>query len=419
MSARRGFAVRIPLEEAVRTIAASVEPLPAEEVNFYESLGRVLAEDVVAGINVPQFDRAAVDGYAVIASDTFGASPARPAKLRVVGSVKVGARGSKRLRRGEAVRIDTGARMPAGADSVVMVENVVEEGGHVGVLSPVTPGKNVSKAGEDVRAGETVLRRGRVLGPADIGLLASVRHLRPRVHRRPHVGVISTGSELVAPHLSASGPHVVDANSYSIAAAVTAAGGIPHRLGIVPDEEKDLRRKIASALKYDVVIVSGGSAVGRFDLVPEVISKMGDLKFHGAAIRPGGPSGFGVIGGKPVFCLAGFPAGALIAFDLLVRPALRKLQGLPADRGYLRVRARLEEGVPSVLGRADVVRVKLMRRGKEILARPMRITGSSMLTTVADADGFVIVPESAEGLERGQEVEVEVYGSSYDWLNRG
>ncbi|MEM2875096.1 MAG: molybdopterin molybdotransferase MoeA [Candidatus Hadarchaeales archaeon] len=419
MVQRGGFWSRISLDKALALISSSVRSLPTEEIPFHESAGRVLGEDVVAEANVPPFDRAAVDGYAVVAEDTFGATQGSPRKLRVSGSVVVGSAARIRIGREEAVRVDTGAPLPRGADAVVMAENVAEEGRYVHVFSPVTPGKNVSRAGEDVRAGEVVLRRGRVIRPPDVGLLASIGRLRVRAYRRPEVGIISTGRELVDPGSRRSQPAVVDANSYSLSAAVCACGGVPHRLGIVPDDRRILKRRIAEALKRDAVIISGGSAAGRMDLAPEVVAEMGEVKFHGVAMRPGGPSAFGIVDEKPVFCLAGFPAGALVAFDMLVRPALRRMQGLGLNRGYPRLKARLGERMASTLGRTDVVRVRLAREKNRIVAYPIRITGSSMLSTITNADGFVVIPEHLEGLERGDMVEVELYDGSQHWLQEG
>jgi len=408
----RGFRSRISFDKAVESILSLLEPLPQENVGFHESVGRVLGEDVRAEVNVPPFDRAAVDGYAVLASDTFGATQSNPKKLKIVGHVRVGRSPFCRIKKGETIRVDTGAPIPKGADSVVMLENVVEERKCIYVLSPVTPGKNVSARGEDVRAGEIVLRRGRILMPHDVGLLGAMQCLRVCVYRRPQVSIISTGDELADPSAKRASASVIDSNSYSLAAAVEECGGVPYRVGIVPDDPKVLKERLARALRRDVVIISGGSAAGQKDMVPEVVGEMGNIIFHGVSMRPGGPSAFGIIGKKPVFCLAGFPAGALVAFDMLVRPALRKMQGLPANRGYPKIRARLSDKVASMLGRLDVVRVRVEKKGKEFLACPIRITGSSLLTSMTKADGFVVVPESIEGLEKGDEVDVELYGVS-------
>ncbi|MEM2877973.1 MAG: molybdopterin molybdotransferase MoeA [Candidatus Hadarchaeales archaeon] len=406
---KAGFTTRISLDKAVSSIVSCLRPLETEDIEIEETLGRVIAEDITSSVNVPSFDRAAVDGYALQAADTFGASQGSPREIRLLGSAGAGERKRFRIRRGEAVAVTTGAQIPEGADAVVMLESTSRSGKTIWILSPVTPGKNISAAGEDVKKGDLVFRRGHLLRPCDVGLLASIGRSRVKVFRKPEAGVISTGSEVVPPHGKIGRGQVFDVNSYSISAAVESCGGIPHRLGIAQENKNSVVKMIREALKYDAVIITGGSAVGEKDTVPEVVAEMGELKFHGVAMRPGGPSAFGIVEGKPVFCLAGFPAGALVAFDMLVRPGLRLMQGLNADRGYRSVPAVLAENVASVLGRTDVVRVKLIRTPKGLKAEPIRITGSSMITTMTRADGFIMIPETVEGLSRGESVEVELY----------
>ncbi len=406
----RGFARYMRVDDALRIVLSNVGRLAAEEVHFERALGRVLAEDITTRIDVPPFDRSAVDGYAVRAADTFGATATKPRRLRVIGSVDIGSPPRLRVRRGGAVKIMTGAPLPSGADAVVMVEHTSARGGRLDVHAPLTPGKNVSARGEDVRAGEIVLRRGQQLRPQDIGMLASIGALKVRVVRKPKVAIIVTGRELQRPGVHLKSAQVTDINSYSLAAAVVSCGGVANRLGFVPDKPQALRRTLRKALKNDLVLISGGSSVGEHDIAPEVIAKLGKLLFHGVALRPGGPTGFGVVRNRPVFCLAGFPVASLVAFDMLVRPALWVMQGLPPDWGYLRVRARLTRKVASSLGRMDVVRVKVWSEADKLLAEPIRVTGSSILSSMTRADGFVVVPEDVEGFEERREVEVELYG---------
>lgn len=405
----RGFARYTRLHDAIRIVLSHVERLETEELPFERALGRVLAEDIIARTDVPPFDRSAVDGYAVRAADTFGATATKPRELRVIGSADVGSPTRLRVHRGEALKIMTGAPMPPGADAVVMVEDTSAKEGHLEVYAPITPAKNVSTRGEDARAGEVVLRRGLQLRPQDVGMLASTGNLQVRVTRRPRVAILATGDELRKPGERLGQAKIIDTNSYSLAAAVTSCGGLPYRLGIVPDDRRLLRRELGGARKYDTVLISGGSSVGERDIVPDAIAELGEVLFHGVAIRPGGPTAFGIVGGKPVFALAGFPVASLVAFDLLVRPALRKMQGLPEDRGYPWVLAKLSRKVSSTLGRADVVRVTLSSERGEVLANPIRITGSGILTSMTGADGFFILPEDTEGLDRGATVKVEVY----------
>jgi molybdopterin molybdotransferase len=241
-------------------------------------------------------------------------------------------------------------------------------------------------------------------------MLASTGNLRVQVARKPRVAILATGSELRKPGERLKSAQIVDTNSFLLAAAVESCGGISRRLGIVPDKPRILRRKLLKATKHDMVLVSGGSSVGEHDIVPDVMGELGKLLLHGIAIRPGGPTAFGIIRGKPVFGLAGFPVAALVAFDMLVRPALRYMQGLPADRGYPRVRAKLARKISSTLGRADVVRVVVRGEAGELWAEPIRVTGSGVLSSVTQADGFTLVPEDIEGLEKDRVVEVELYG---------
>ncbi len=410
MSVRmRGFTERVRLGDALTAILSNVRQLGTERAPFDRALGRVLAEDIVSRVDIPPFDRSAVDGYAVRAADTFGTSQTKQKKLRVIGSARMGVATKLRVGRGQAVKLMTGAQMPKGADAVVMVEHTKVEGGRIAVLAPLTPGKNVSAKGEDVRAGEVVLRRGQQLRPQDIGMLASVGHLRVRVFRRPKVAIIATGPELRRPGARLRPAHITDINSYSLAAGVESCGGVADLRGIVPDEPKTLRRTLQEALRDDMVLISGATAVGEHDIAPEIVAELGRLLFHGVTLRPGGPTAFGIVRGKPVYCLAGFPVASLVAFDLLVRPALWVAQGLPADWGHLRVRAKLTRKIASSLGRADVVRVRVWSEAGELLAEPIRITGSSILSSMTQADGFVIVPESYEGFNKGQVIEVELY----------
>lgn len=405
----KGFKGYTRLSEALEAVISRVRRVGGELVRFDRALGRVLAQDVFSKTDVPPFDRAAVDGYAVRSADTFGASPESPARLKLVGAVEAGETFKRKVREGEAVKIMTGAPMPRGTNAVVMVEHVKREGQRVEVFNPVTPGKNVSRRGEDVGAGDLVLRRGQTLRPQDLGMLASTFNLEVKVARRPKVAIFSTGSELQEPGEKLAQAQVTDVNSYTLAAAVEGCGGIPVRMEVVPDELRLLKQALRRATRYELVVASGASSVGERDLLPELVAEEGELIFHGVAIRPGGPTAFGVVNEKPVFCLAGFPVASLVAFDMLVRPALRFMQGLPADRGYPQVEAKLDRKISSSLGRVDVVRVRLEHRRGELRAEPIRITGSSVLSSMAKAHGFVVVDEELEGIRAGAVVKVELY----------
>jgi molybdenum cofactor synthesis domain-containing protein len=409
----RGFASYTRFRDALELVLSRVKPLGSESVPFERALGRVLAEDVVSEKDVPPFDRSAVDGYAVQATDTFGASESRPKRLRVVGSTKTGAAARSRVRKGEAVVVMTGAPMPKSADAVAMAEHTKIEGEHIAVLLPLTPGKNVSARGEDVRAGDTVLKRGQLLRPQDIGMLASIGHLRVNVFRRPRIAIIVTGPELRRPGAQLRPGQITDINRYSLSAGVVSCGGIANPLNITPDSARALRRAMKEAHgKNDIILISGGSSVGEDDVAPYIVADLGELLFHGVTLRPGGPTAFGVVDGKPVFCLAGFPVASLTAFHMLVRPAILAMLGLPPDWGRLRVRAKLARKVASSLGRLDVVRTRVRSEGGELIAEPIRVTGSGILSSMTRADGFILVPEEVEGFERGTTVEVELFNQA-------
>jgi len=389
------------LDEALRLILSGLSPLGWEEVPLEEACGRVLFSDLLSPTDFPPFDRSAVDGYAVRAEDTFGAGENSPRRLRVV-------RG--RAGPGRAVEVMTGRPLPPGADAVVMLEQTRRRGESLEVLAPVTPWKNVSARGEDVRKGERVLEGGRRLGPAEVGMLACLGLRRVRVFRRPRVSLLSTGSELLSPGERPRPGKIPDINLYSLTCAVLSCGAIPVSLGRYPDERGELEGRLEEGIeKGDVVVISGGSSVGRRDLMPGVVKEKGELLFHGVNLRPGGPTAFGRVGGKPVFCLPGFPAACLLSFTFLVRPALRLLQGLPPDRGLRRVEARLARKVASSLGRVDVVRVRLVERRGELWAEPLRVTGSGILSSLTGSDGFFTVPEDTEVVEEGERVEVELW----------
>jgi len=396
------------LEKARRIVLSNVRALGTETLQFQNVLGRVLADDVRSAVDVPPFDRSSMDGYAVRASDTFGASGSSPKKLRLIGSVVMGTRPKFTVRKGAAAKIMTGAPLPRGADAVVMVENTKTKGESIEVLLPVTPGKNVGKRGDDVKAGELALKKGKVIRPQEVGMLALTQNLRVKVSKRPRVAIFATGSELRMPGAKLKFGEITDTNTYTLSAAVTSQGCVPDVIGTVSDDKEKLRRTIMKALRDDMVLVSGGASVGELDLVPDMISELGKLLFHGVTIRPGGPTAFGLIKKKPVFSLPGFPVATLVSFNFLARPALLAMQGLPPDHGKMCVKAKLSGDISSTLGRADVARVKLRAAGGELLAEPVMVMGSGILSSMTRADGLVVVPEDVEGLSKGQEVEVEL-----------
>jgi molybdopterin molybdotransferase len=403
----RGFSERTDLEKALEILRSCVEPLEAESVRLEDALGRTLARDVISSDDVPAFDKSAMDGYAVRGADTFGASPTDPVSLKVIGEVFPGDAGDLEVGPGEAVRIMTGGVFPRGADAVLMAEHATDRGYSMLAHGSVVPGRNVARAAEDVRKGEKILKRGRVLRPQDLGVLASIRMAELEVTRRPVVGVISTGNELVEPASAEAGRpgRVVNSCRYMLEGLVTRTGGVPRWLGIVRDDREALRAALNS-FDGDVLLTTGATSAGKEDYLPGLLAELGELLVHGVNIRPASPLGFGRLGKALTVLLPGNPVAAMVGFDVFVRPALQLQLGQRERRWNRRVRGRLRRKLASALNRTDFVRVQLVGEGE---VEPLRSGGAGVLTSVTRADGFVIVPRDDEGLEAGTEVEVYLF----------
>ncbi|HEX9871599.1 MAG TPA: gephyrin-like molybdotransferase Glp [Candidatus Tectomicrobia bacterium] len=400
----RGFATRHDVDEALALLRQRLTALPNEVIGLAAGLDRVLADDVVAAVDVPHFERSAVDGYGVRARDTFGASNYNPIPLVLKGEILPGRALDLTLMAHEAVRIMTGAPLPAGADAVVMAEYAEEDAERVNILQPISPFKNVGRIGEDIRRGDVVLTRGRKLRPQDLGVLASIQVAHIPVYRRPTVALIITGNELVAVGEPLTGCQIVDSNSCTLAGLSRRLGALPVRKGIIGDDYHLIKEAIQQATE-DVVIITGGTSVGAEDYAPLIIQEIGELVVHGVSMRPSSPVGFGFIQQQPIFLIPGNPVSALVAFDAFVGPTLQLLQGLQPTYPYAKVRGTLTRKIASAIGRVDFVRVRRTAAGIE----PLRVTGASILSSTTRADGFVIVDKNSEGLDEGQEVEVYVY----------
>jgi len=404
------------LEEA-RTILWEALPERVREGRFGGQLveiggavGLLLDEDVASRTDLPPFDRSTMDGYAVRAEDTFGASEGLPAYLKVVGDVQMGEGPAFAIADNEVARIPTGGMLPEGADAVVMVEHTQGWGADsVEVLRPVAPGDNIVRRGDDVRVGDTILPAGHRLRPQDISALAGLGLVEVRV-RRPAVAVLSTGGELV-PHSQSPAPgQIRDMNGPALFAAVRAVGGEPIDLGLVRDEADSLRAALRGGVETaDLVLVSGGTSVGTEDLTPEVIDSLGPpgVLVHGLALKPGKPVVVGLVGEVPVFGLPGHPTSCLVIFRELVAPIICAAAGLPRPRGPA-LRARLSRNFASQAGREEFFPVRLEERDGEWHAMPL-IGPSAFISTLVSADGLVRVPAAAEGLYAGDLVEVEPF----------
>src|SRR5438093_2546566 len=402
----QGFAKRNTVEAALAWLDGQLRTLEAELVPLAAAAGRVLASPIVSDIDVPGFDRATMDGYAVVADSTEGATSYNRLTLRIVGDALPGSPFRGTLTAGQAVRIMTGAPMPVGADAVLPAEfaEVIAEGcDQVAALSTMSPGKNVGRRGEDVVAGTTILDAGRVLRPQDLGIMSSVGVSEARVIRRPRVRLVITGNELLPAGSRPHGFQISDANGPMLAALARRDGALVDCPGLVPDDPD----AILAALQADadVVIVSGGSSVGVEDLAPMLVATHGELAVHGIAMRPSSPTGLGRLGHRLVFLLPGNPVSALCAYDFFAGRAVRAIGGLPKPWPYRSVRATLGRKISSPIGRLDYARVTLENGRVE----PLSVGGASMLSSTTRADGFVIVGDDSEGYPAGADVDVWLY----------
>jgi molybdopterin molybdotransferase len=408
----RGFQDRTEVADAAALLNTRLAPLVAEPALLPDAAGRVLAADVVAEVAVPPFDRAAMDGYALRGEETFGAGPYNSLEFTVAGEALPGRPFAGTVGAGQAVRIMTGAPLPAGADAVLPAEAAEEvagpgEAARVRVTDAVPPGRHVGRRGEDIVPGSTVLRAGRVLRPQDVGVLASIGASPVPVVRRPAVTILVTGDELLPCGSRPEGSRIVDSNSVMLAALVRRDGGLPAVAPLVPDRREAVRAALLGAAG-DVVLVSGGSSVGQEDHAPRVLAEAGELAVHGMALRPASPAGFGFLPGpppRPVFLLPGNPVSCLCAYDLFAARAVRRLAGLSPQLPYRRVTLPLARKLSSAVGRVDYVRV-LVRDGR---VEPLATSGASVLSSTTRADGFVLVPRDSEGQPAGEPVEVYLY----------
>ena len=390
----------LSVDEALERILARVQPLDPERVDLVDALGTTLAEDVVADRDVPPFRNSAMDGYAVRGADVATA----PTTLTVVGNIAAGVVASRGVGTGEAMRIMTGAPMPDGADTVVRVEDTDNRLEAVTINVPTKPGTSVRTAGEDLTRGETILTRGTVLRPAELGVLATMGRSTVSVIQGPRVAILSTGDELVDIDAELKPGQIRDANRYSLAAAARAAGGTPILLGIVRDTAEDLRRALRDAAsRSDVIVTSGGVSVGDHDHVKPVVDELGSMDFWSIAIRPGRPLAFGAIDGTLIFGLPGNPVSALLGFELFVRPALLTMAG----RRLLhrpRVTATLDDTLDTPPG------LRFFARGiYDAATNTVRTTGpqgSGILRSMALANCFIDIPDTVQHMDRGARVTV-------------
>jgi molybdopterin molybdotransferase len=398
------------VDEHVERILGATDALPPYSQPLLEALGLPVCEDITAPIDLPSFDNSAMDGYAVYFDDVASASGDHPVHLPVVGEMAAGQTKHFALSPGTAVRIMTGAPVPQGADAVVPVEWTDGGVAHVRITQAPTRGQHVRLQGEDVRTGDVLLEDGTVLGPRQLGLLASVGRAQVQARPRPRVVIMSTGSELREPGTGLGHDSIYDANSYMLAAAARSAGAIAYRVGIVSDDPQEFQDALSDQLvRADMVVTSGGVSKGQYDVVKEVLAELGTVSFGEVAMQPGKPQGFGFVGedATPIITLPGNPVSSYVSFEVFVLPAIRKMMGkLPYRRPM--VRALLSQGFSSAPGRRQFVRAQFGIDGKGAHVLPVGGHGSHLMGDLSEANALIVVPEDVTSVQAGEQVQVLV-----------
>lgn len=416
----------IKVNEALRIILGCIRPLGIEKVRLTNGQERVLAEDLYADSDIPGFDNSAMDGYALRSFDTKGASKDRPKVLEVIEDLKAGYVSKKILKDGQAIKIMTGASIPKGADSVIMVEYTKKVIGDrlwvigknpkpktqhpkpeiIQLLREVKKGENIRKAGEDIKKGELVIKKGALLRPSHIGILASLGKSKIKVAKRPKAAILVTGDEVVDVDDKLTPGKLRSSNTYTLYSQIIGCGGTPKNLGIAKDEPIQLEKRIKKGLDCDLIVTSGGVSVGEYDFVKYVLAKMGtDIKFWQVAIRPGKPLVFGMLKGKPIFGLPGNPVSSMVSFEFFVRPAILKMLGQKED-DRKEVEAVLEEDITKKKGIRYFLRAKTIWSKGLYLTRGVGPQGSGILKSMVLANSLIILSEEEERLRRGKRVKV-------------
>jgi molybdopterin molybdotransferase len=398
----------ISFDEALNNILSHIHALGLEKVSLLESLGRVIAEDIYANRDIPPLDNSAMDGYALKFEDVQKASPDHPVRLEVIEDLPAGFISKKKLEKGKAIRIMTGAPIPKGADAVIPVEETKKEDGSVLIFKAAVLGENIRKSGEDVKKSDRVISKGDTIRPAEVGMLASVGRSFVSVYQKPLVAILCTGDELVDVDGELDEVKIISSNSYTLAAQVKDCGAIPVQLGIAKDRKKEIEEKLRQGIRADVLISSAGISVGDYDFVKEVMKNLGmEMVFWKVAMRPGAPLAFGTIGEKPVFGLPGNPVSSMISFEQFVRPSLLKMMG---HRQLFRpvIEAILKEEIRKISGRRYFIRGSVSFEKDQYFVTTTGEQGSGILRSMVKANGLIIIPEDQEIARAGDKVKVQL-----------
>ena len=403
----------ISVEEALDKVLSHIHPLGTEKVSLTDALGRVLAEDIHAPRDIPPLDNSGMDGYAVRWEDIVDASQDRSTRLEVIEDLPAGFIAKKEVRKGQAIRIMTGAPIPEGADTVVPVEETKKDGNFVLISKAIVLGDSIRHAGEDVKKGDRVISKGDLIRPAEIGMLASVSRSSIHVYQRPLVAILCTGEELVDVDESLNDAKIVSSNSYTLAAQVRDCGAIPMQLGIAKDRKEAIEQKLSQGLRADVLVSSAGVSVGDYDYVRDVLSDLGmEMIFWKVAMRPGKPLAFGTIRGKPVFGLPGNPVSSMVSFEQFVRPSLLKMMG---HSNLFRpvIEAILKEEIHKEPGRRHFIRAFVSFEQDHYYVTTTGDQGSAILRSMIKANGLVMIPENERYVRAGEKVKVQLLDRNF------
>ena len=403
----------ITVEEALEKILSRIHLLGYEKVSILEALGRVCAEDILANRGIPPLDNSGMDGYAVRSEDVQNASSHHPVRLEVIEDLPAGFISKKKIEKGKAIRIMTGAAIPKGADTVVPVEDTKQDDRFVLIFTTLPSDENIRKAGEDVKKGERVISAGDLIRPSEVGMIASVRRSFVSVYQRPLVAILCTGEELVDVDGILDEVKIVSSNSYTLAAQVKDCGAIPVQLGIVRDRKEEIKEKLLQGIRADVLISSAGVSVGDYDFVKDALKDLGmEMIFWKVAMQPGRPLVFGTIQGKPVFGLPGNPVSSMVSFEQFVRPSLLKMMG---HRQLFRpvIEAVLKEDIQKKPGRRHFMRAFVSFEKDQYFASVTGPQGSGILKSMVKANGLVIVPEDREMVRAGEKVKVQLLDRNF------
>lgn len=395
----------MPVNKAQHMISSLIKNIGTEEISLEDAYKRVLSKEIVSLLNSPPFERSAMDGYAIRAEDTFGFSENSPAKLKIIDTIGAGQVSNTIIKAGEAVKIATGAPIPKGANAVVMEEYTVSQNNDLDVEISIAPGENISPMGEDIETGDIILKKGKILKPQDLALIASAGYSEIEVFKKPKIGVITTGNELIMPQKNISGAEIINSNHYTFKSFVESALAIPTVVHCF-DSEKMVEDTFETLLEsHDGLISTGGTAISKGDVVVDVTEKIGEVLIHGVALRPGKPFGFGIAHEKPIFLLSGYPVAAMVQADVFVRNNLYKMQGINITPQYILKIA--SKKIPSSLGRTDYIRSKTENRN----VKPLKIKGSGIIRSMVESDSYIIIEENIEGIGKGEECNVLTYDS--------